>query len=514
MARLYEHQSKKLLAQGGLTIPRGRVAASPEEAAEIAVELGGPVVVKAQAWVTGRASAGGVRFADDPPAAREAAAAIIGMQLKNFTVQEVLVEERLDLAREMYVGLIIDDTLKCPRLIFSSLGGTGIEEIAREHPDQVVQTPVDITQGLWEYQARDLLCRLDIRGELQGKLTKALVAFYRVCRRHEARSAEINPLVLTADGRVLAADCHMAIDDYAVFRHPDLGIDIAREFDRPATPLEKAAYQVEAGDHRGTFYFLQMAENYPAGSRHVGFHGAGGGGSMMSMDALLRQGFHIANFCDTSGNPSASKVYRAARIILSQPNLDAYFASGSGVASQEQYHSARGLVKAFREVNLSLPAVIRIGGNSERQAMEILAAGTADLPGRVEAFGRDTSAVHCAGRLVELVDGWDYQAAPPPPPAPRPPEDAYSFDTITGSLHIDHAACLACANQPCVAACPAGVLRLEDGRPVLALSPADVRRGRCTECLACELACQFEGRGALFIELPIPGLPASPGQGE
>ena len=156
-------------------------------------------------------------------------------------------------------------------------------------------------------------------------------------------------------------------------RHPELGIEIAREFDHPPTALERIAYAVEQNDHRGTFYFAQLATAAPKGSKGlVGFHGAGGGGSMMSMDAIVNAGFTIANFTDTSGNPSASKVYRAARIILAQPDLVGYFGSGSGVASQEQFWSAYGLAKAFWELDLDIPAVIRLGGNTEDRAVEIL----------------------------------------------------------------------------------------------------------------------------------------------
>jgi len=142
--------------------------------------------------------------------------------------------------------------------------------------------------------------------------------------------------------------------------------------DRPQTELERIAYAVEEGDYRGTFYFIQMVEDFAKGEGVVGFHGAGGGGSMMSMDAVINEGFRIANFVDTSGNPPASKVYRAARIILSQGPIDGYFGSGSGVASQEQFHSARGLVKAFLEEPLMAPTVIRLGGNAEDKAVEIL----------------------------------------------------------------------------------------------------------------------------------------------
>ena len=153
---------------------------------------------------------------------------------------------------------------------------------------------------------------------------------------------------------------------------------------------------------------------------------------MMSMDALLSQGFKIANYCDVSGNPSASKVYRAAKIILSQEKIDGYFASGSGVASQEQFHSARGLVKAFREVDWDRPAVIRIGGNYEELAIDILHTYTKDLPGKVEAYGRDTSAIFCAKRLRELVNHWDYsREVSSREIEERPGPSSYHFETMT-----------------------------------------------------------------------------------
>lgn len=508
MAKLYEYQGKELLEKCGITIPKGGRAKTKEEARRIAQEIGQPVVIKAQAWVTGRAQAGGVKFAQDPGEAENVAGQILGMDIKGFKVREVLVEEKLEIDREFYIGMIVDDVEKSPVLIFSSMGGTGIEEIARKYPERVVRTPIDVTKGLRGYVAKNALRRLEIRGELQARLSELFVKFYQVCKTYEARSAEINPLVLTQEGQIVAADSHVVIDDYAVFRHRDLGIEIAREFDRPPTELEKVAYQVEAKDHRGTFYFLQMQQEFQPRSGYVGFHGAGGGGSMMSMDALLSQGFKIANYCDTSGNPSASKVYRAAKIILSQKNIDGYFASGSGVASQEQFHSARGLVKAFREMNLRIPSVIRIGGNSEELAMEILHAYTKDLPGEVEAFGRDTSAVFCAKRLRELVDRWDYsRGALPIEIQMRPGPSSYSFDTMTGRLWIDHEKCQACTGRPCVESCTAGVLKFDDqGRPVLNLSHEEAKKGRCTECLACELSCQFHGNKGIYIDLPIPGL--------
>jgi succinyl-CoA synthetase beta subunit len=466
-----------------------------------------PVVIKAQAWVTGRSQSGGIGFADTPDQVYAESARILGMHLKGFTVEQVLVEERLNIAQEYFLGLIIDDVSQTPMVIFSAMGGTGIEEIAAEHPDQVARCTVDIATGLQTHQAENLLVSLGMRGKLQQRFCEVLVKFYGFCRQYEMRSAEINPLVLTDTGEIVAADCHAVVDDYAVFRHPELNIEIAREFDRPPTELEKIAYRVEAKDHRGTFYFFQMAPQPVPGETYVGFHGAGGGGSMMSMDALLSQGFAMANYCDTSGNPSASKVYRAAKIILSQKNIIAYFASGSGVASQEQFHSARGLVKAFCEANLSLPAVIRIGGNSEAEAIEILTTFTRHLPSEVEAYGRDTSALYCAQRLKAMVSKWDFRQPPQIQfEIKKAPAAAYRFDTLTGCITIDHRRCSDCIEKPCVESCAARILKFEAGKPMLSISQEEAKKGRCTECLACELACKFHGNRAIFIELPIPGL--------
>lgn len=507
MAKLYEYQGKELLKKAGIAIPQGEVAKSKEEAKKIAERLNRSVVIKAQAWVTGRARAGGILFADNPADAEVLAGQVLGLDIKGFSVTELLIEEKLDISREFYLGMVIDDVSRSPLLIFSASGGTGIEDTARANGEKVAKIPVDVSRGLSGHQARNLLRKLEIRGSLQNQLTDLLVKFSQVCANNEARSAEINPLVLTKEGRIIAADCHMVIDDYAVFRHPELGIAVAREFDRPPTELEKIAYQVEAKDHRGTFYFLQMAKAFEPGSGFIGFHGAGGGGAMMSMDALLKCGFKIANYCDTSGNPSASKVYRAAKIILSQRHIDGYFASGSGVASQEQFHSARGLVKAFREVNLSIPAVIRIGGNSEEQAIQILETCTRDLTGKMEAYGRDTSAAFCAARLKELMKQGEPSSLPRPSTSrKRPILPTYEFETLTGILSVDYEKCRECTEKPCVDSCRPAILKFEKESPVLAISREEAKRGKCTECLACELACEFQGNGAIFIDLPIPGL--------
>jgi succinyl-CoA synthetase beta subunit len=507
VARLYEFQSKKLLEDAGIKVPEGNVAGSAEDAYRIAAKIGKPVVLKIQVWVTGRAGIGGIQFANTPEEAKQKAQKMLGMKVKNFVVEKVLVEEVLAIQSEYFVGLVIDDAQKAPVLIFSSAGGTGIEEIARAHPDSVSQITVDVVRGLKDYQARNLVQKAGISGKLLISLPSVLVTLYNVAKKYDARSAEINPLVLTEDNRLYAADCHLAVDDYAVFRHPELGIDVAREFDRPPMPLEKIAYHVEEKDYRGTFYFLQMAEDIPEEEKFIGFNGAGGGGSMMSMDAVLNKGFKLANYCDTSGNPSASKVYRAAKIILSQPNIKGYFASGSGVASQEQYHSARGLVKAFHEEYLDIPAVIRLGGNFEEEAVAILADYLKDIPAKVEGYGRDDSPEFCASRMEELIianDSASHEVKPMSDPAI--PEGAYAFETFTGKIFFDHSRCANCKSHGCVTSCKPDILGLSEGKPVLSISEEEAKKGKCTECLACEIFCKFHEQEAITIHLPIPGL--------
>ncbi len=506
MTRLHEYQGKDILKQFGIPVPKGAAVETPNEARLLAIGIGAPVVIKAQVWVTGRAGQNLIHFASTPDEVAQIARDLLGRQVGNFRVEKIMVEERLKLEREFYVGVIVDDANRAPVVIFSSIGGTGIEVIAAEHPDKVARHVVDIRLGLREFEARDLVRRAGIDGDLQSRLAALLPKFYTAARTYEARTAEINPLALTSNGDLVALDARFTIDDYAVYRHPDLGIEIAREFDRPPTDLEKIAWNVEKNDYRGTFYFIQMQMGFHKGERVIGFHGAGGGGSMMNMDALFSRDFKIANFVDTSGNPPASKVYRAARIILSQQGIDGYYAGGSGVASQEQFHSARGLVKAFMDEQLNIPAVIRVGGNGEDQAKAILERANGAFPAPVEAYGRDDSPDFCVDRLQLLVDSYVPVENPPPRP-PFEPKEPYTFETITGGrITYDHALCRDCESKACVTTCVPQILSLVGDVPVLNISHEQAKKGGCTECLACEVECYFLGNRGGRIFLPIEGL--------
>src|SRR2546430_9189975 len=400
MARLHEYQGKSILAANGFKIPRGRDASNAEEAVAAAKELGGEVVVKIQAWTTGRAGIGGIALAKKPDEVRAHAERMLSMKVGQFPVEAVLVEQKIQIDREFFLSFAIDDAARAPMIIFAAGGGSGIEERAAS----AQRIPCDVNRGPLDSAVREAVASCGLSPAHAKELAESIQKLFAAGRSVEARSLEINPLALTKDGQFVAADCRITIDDYAVARHPELGIEIAREFDHPPTALEHVAYAVEQSDHRGTFYFAQLTTVAPKDSKGlVGFHGAGGGGSMMSMDAIANTGFSIANFTDTSGNPSASKVYRAARIILAQPNLVGYFGSGSGVASQEQFWSAYGLAKAFWELDLNIPAVIRLGGNTEDRAVEILARMSKLLGAPLEGYRKTDARAMIPNRSADLL---------------------------------------------------------------------------------------------------------------
>jgi succinyl-CoA synthetase beta subunit len=503
MARLHEYQGKAILAANGFKIPRGSSARTAEEAVAAAKQLGGEVVIKIQAWTTGRAGIGGVAFAKKPDEVGAHATRMLTMKVGQFPIEAVLVEEKIDIDREFFLSFAIDDAVRAPMIIFAAGGGTGIEERAAS----TRRVPCDVNQGPVDSTVNDAVASSGLSSKQATQLADSIRNLFAAARAVEARSLEINPLVLTKQGEFVAADCRITIDDYAVARHPELGIEIAREFDHPPTALERVAYAVEQSDHRGTFYFAQLATTAPKGSKGlVGFHGAGGGGSMMSMDAIVNAGFTIANFTDTSGNPSASKVYRAARIILAQPGLVGYFGSGSGVASQEQYWSAYGLAKAFWELDLDIPAVIRLGGNTEDRAVDILQRMSKLLRAPVEGYRKTDTPAAIAKHFDELVKtagGTKWK-----PRIPRAPH--FIKDSAVVSLPVKNGSVWIDTNQwpqirGAVETHSGGLIVDREGVPEPSLADEEFAT-KDSELLACDVECRLAGIEGFYLELDIPGL--------
>jgi len=414
MARLYEYQGKQILKEIGIPVPEGGVASTPQEARGVAERIGKPVAVKAQIWATGRFKAGGIKFADDPAGAEKAAGELLGAEVKGFPVEKVLVEEKLDVEHEYYAGVIIDDSYKVkgPVMIFSTEGGVDIEEVAATSPQKISRLNVDIFQGLRLYDAYNLALEIGVKGALLGPMGKAIRGTYELFKRCDARSAEVNPLVLTTDGRMVATDCRVSVDDASVVRHPELGITVPRESDSPPTAFDQIAWKIEEKDYRGVCFLVQMAPDTEQGG-YIGYHAIGGGGALLAADTLIRHGLKLANYADTSGNPTAAKVYRCARLILSLPGLEGYCLLGAVIANQDQWHHAHGLVKAFREGladRPGFPVVVLIAGNKEKESLEILREGLKDLPIHLELYGREH--IHkldfVAERMKALVE--EYRA--------------------------------------------------------------------------------------------------------
>src|SRR6266568_1185852 len=503
MARLDEYQGKAILAANGFKIPRGRAASTVDEAVATAKELGGEVVVKIQAWTTGRAGIGGVTFAKKPGEVRAHATRMLAMKVGQFPVETVLVEEKIDIDREFFLSFAINDAARAPMIIFAVGGGTGIEE----RTASTRRIPCNVDSGPLDSAVSEAVDACGLSQAHAKQLNESIRKLFQAARSVEARSLEINPLVLTKHGEFVAADCRITIDDYAVTRHPELGIEIAREFDHPPTALERVAYAVEQNDHRGTFYFAQLATIAAKDSKGlVGFHGAGGGGSMMSMDAIVNAGFTIANFTDTSGNPSASKVYRASRIILAQPDLVGYFGSGSGVASQEQYWPAYGLAKAFWEVDLDIPAVIRLGGNTEDRAVDILRRMSELLRAPVEGYRKTDAPAVIAERFTKLVAvAGRIKWKPRAPRIPKFVKDplATMFPLKNGRVWIDT------ANWPQIRSAvethSSGLIVDGAGAPAAALASEEFAN-KDSELLACDVECRLAGVEGFYLELDIPGL--------
>ncbi|GEA14585.1 MAG: succinyl-CoA synthetase beta subunit [Moorella sp. (in: firmicutes)] len=413
MAKLLEYQGKEWLRKAGIPVPVGRAASSPEEAEQIAAEMGKPVAVKAQVQAGGRGKSGAVKLVDTPAEARAAAASILGTVIKGYPVRKVLVEEKLNIAREYYVTIIVNSArnARCPMMMFSTEGGMDIESVPEEKIFKLLISPLN---GLEVYDAVDMLVQAGIPNDQLMTFANILVKLWNAYKKYDCFTLEINPLVLTASGELVAADCKMEVDNSSVYRHPEMGIEIARDFPHEPTELDRIGWGIEKTDTRGSGFVMSMGfdEKSPG---YIGYHPIGGGSAMMGMDALNKVNLKPANYADTSGNPVASKVYRVAKVVLSQPNIDGYLLGGFMMANQEQWHHAHAVVKALREVlpkKPGLPCVLLLCGNKEEESLAILREGLSNVEGatRVEIYGREhvTDTDFIGQRLLALVK--EYQA--------------------------------------------------------------------------------------------------------
>jgi succinyl-CoA synthetase beta subunit len=406
MARLFEYQGKNYLKEGGIVVPAGSMASTPEEASEIAAKIGQPVVIKAQVWVGGRGKAGAIKPANSPAEAQKVAGAILGMEVKGFKSRRVLVEEKLNVDREFYLSVIPDASWKSrtPVLMFSTEGGVDIESVPQE---KIFRAKIDYVKGFPLYDAIELASGAGIPNSLLPDLAGVMSKAVDIFKKLDCTIFEINPLVLTKEGKLIAADCRMSIDENASFRHPEVKVAIPREFPREPTDLDILGWWIEETDFRGSGFVMKLGDG-DGGNGYIGFHAIGGGSAMIGIDALSRTGLKPANFADTSGNPVGSKIYRVAKAILSQPDIEGYLLAGFMIANQEQWHHAHALVKVLREElpkRPGFPCVLLLAGNKEVESLKILREGLKGLTGRIEIYGseRVEDSDFIGGRMMDLV---------------------------------------------------------------------------------------------------------------
>ena len=352
--KLHEYQSKTIFAKYGIPIPKGRVAATADEAKQIAEELGGRAVIKAQVLVGGRGKAGGVKVANNSDEAAEFAGQILAMTIKDLPVRKVLVDEAAAIEHEIYFSITNDRAAKRPVMIASGAGGVEIEEVAAKTPEKIVKVHIDPLLGLRDYQARDIAAAIDLPRELWRDFSKIAAGLWEVYKSTDAELAEINPLVITKDNKLVALDGKMLIDDNSLFRHPDLAE--IRDID------EEAPAETEARRHGLSFIKLDG---------NIGCMVNGAGLAMTSMDIVKLFGGEPANFLDIGGGAGADKVAAAMRIILSDPAVKAVlFNIFGGITRCDEV--ARGILVAMDEVKPKVPMVVRLVGTNAEEGRKLL----------------------------------------------------------------------------------------------------------------------------------------------
>ena len=353
--KLQEYRSKEILARHDVPLLAGDTATTPADARAAAERIGGPVVVKAQVLVGGRGKAGGVKLAATPEEAEARAADILGMDIKGITVRTVLVAPAADIATEFYLGLILDRAAKAITVIASAEGGVEIEETAKTNPDAILRLPLHPLLGLQDHDVRRTSFFLGIPAELRSEFARILRGLYAAFVESDADLAEINPLVVTDAGELLALDAKIVLDDSALYRHPDL--EAMRDLNEEE-PAETAAR--EAG-----ISFIKLDGS-------IGCMVNGAGLAMTTMDLVKLAGGEPANFLDIGGGAKADKVTAAFRIILDDPNVKAILINIFGGITRGD-EVARGIVEARANIERSVPMVVRIVGTNSEEAKPILA---------------------------------------------------------------------------------------------------------------------------------------------
>ena len=371
--KFLEYQVKERFKAAGIPVPDGRLARTPDEAALAAGALG-PVAGKAQVPVGGRGKAGGIKLARTPMDAKRAAGEILGMTIKGYPVREVWCETAQEITHELYLGLTLDRDARKPVLILSAQGGMEIEEVAEHHPEAIAKLHPDPWRGPLPFEVRDLIFRAGL-GPLQAQLGPLIIKLYALARTYDALTLEVNPLALTRDGGLVAADGKLEIDENAMFRHKDLhGADESDE-----DPIE-----AEAKRRKLTYVRLDGS---------IGVIGNGAGLVMNTLDLVQREGGRAANFLDIGGGAKAEVVHSALDLLANDPQVKGILINIFGGITRGD-EVAHGIIDAARELNLKLPLVVRMTGTREEEGRRLL---------QEAGITPEASATAAARKVVELA---------------------------------------------------------------------------------------------------------------
>ncbi|NWF94950.1 MAG: ADP-forming succinate--CoA ligase subunit beta [Candidatus Thorarchaeota archaeon] len=376
--KLFEHEAKDVFRTFNIPMPPGGLARTPAEASEVAKRVGKPVVVKAQVLAGKRGKAGGVKFANTPEEAGSVAKEILAMRISDLPVESVLVEEKLDIAQEIYAGITIDRNERKYVVIGSAAGGMSIEELAVESPEKIIKAHVDPFLGFGGYEARNMAIAMGFRGKLINQVADMFLRLWSVVEAYDVELTEINPLILTKDGRLLAADARLNIDDSALYRHKKTVEELNRQ------PVEQNERERAASEHGMAYVELDG---------DVACICNGAGLTMATLDAVALQGGRASTFLDLGGGSDAERVEKGIDIALMYPKVKAILVNIMGGITRCD-DVARGIVAARERKGIRVPMVIRMVGTNEAEGQRILRdAGIPFLNTMEEA----------AAKVVEIV---------------------------------------------------------------------------------------------------------------
>ena len=396
--RLYECEAKNIFAAYGIPIPYGKIIAAPEEAKKTAKEIGRSVALKAQVLATGRGKVGGVKFAASPEEAESTTSLMLKTKIKGYSVEQILIEEKLEMEQELYLGATYEEIEKKRIMICSRVGGMDINEVSQKHPEKIFKVLVDPFIGFQPYQAKELSYALGLPSKISRAIQFIMLNLWEIFIKFDATLTEINPLGLTKEGKLVVCDAHIEIEDDALFRQKKrlekFGIKEREDKARPPTEFEIKAAEVDRADYRG------VAGRVTEFDGDLGLLIGAGGGSLTTFDAILNHGGEPANYCEVGGNAPVGKIYNLTKLILTKQNVKGLAVITNVYSNSRVDFIARGAIKAMVELGIDpkkYPILFRSAGAFEEDGYAILRKYG------IKYYGRKTPMDEAARLAVEMM---------------------------------------------------------------------------------------------------------------